>query len=149
MRPALPALIISIVAIAACGPVTLRPHTAPEPGTVGIPGPDEDAVARIPGQPDPGLMPRTACRTGVERGWVAVQYLQLGKGCPRTEDDNGYDGALLQRYSDRAPGTVLVICADQPIPTGWVPTESDADATCEGARVEADEPTTQAILKVR
>ena len=93
---------------------------------------------------------RTACRSQVRpRGWIAVAYERLGEQCPEQRGDNGYNGVRLQHYADRAPGTTLIVCADQTTPTGWVRQRAPADAHCPGARVDPGEPTAWAIVRVR
>jgi hypothetical protein len=56
----------------------------------------------------------------------------------------------LTRYADQPIGTRLEVCADQPLPGGWLVAPGDvADADrCPGA-VRGDGPTTKRIERIR
>lgn len=141
------ALTFAAAATVTCGPASIRPHAAMGDSATVVPDIDQP---RVRGATDSRTGLEQACRAdGSRQGWIAVRYVQRGRECPRTTGDNGFNGALLERYGNRAPGTTLVVCADEPLPPDWVQVESDADLTCEGARVATGEPTTRAIRRFR
>jgi hypothetical protein len=120
------------------------------PGS-GDPGP-------ISGSPGLGAVPED--RTSVEQicrldrvpfGWVVVAYAEGRESCPQAlDEDNPYNVAFIEQYRYRAPGTILTICADQPVPRGWVrEPPRDDDGECAGARVKEGMPTAVQIRRVR
>lgn len=141
-------LILLVGSLAGCDWIIPRgPDPRPIPATVGQPArpaidPDRPATDRA------RLDTRRACRSDpVPVGWVAVAYLQVGDECPH-QDSADYNGVLLEQYTGRAPGSTLVICADQPTPRGWVDESRNPGAVCEGARVADDQPTARRIRRV-
>lgn len=140
-----------LLALTACGGSSFRVRGAPQPpGDTPLPGPD------VVGAPDRGAMDtpladmRQACRaSAVPAGWIAVDYIELQGRCPKRVSDGGYNGVLLQYYENRMVGTVLVVCADQPTPNGWIRSGEPENEVCTGARVDPGESTTKYIKRVR
>jgi hypothetical protein len=151
LAPSALALLTVTLALAACGGSSFRVRGAPEPPAENpIPGPD------VLGDPDRGAMDtpladmRQACRAGaVPRGWIAVDYMELQGRCPKADHYGGYNGVLLQYYENRMVGSVLVVCADQPTPNGWIRSGEPENEVCSGARVDVGESTTKYIKRMR
>ena len=80
-----------------------------------------------------------------------MAYVSGDGQCPaRGGADSLATAAVLMRYADLTLGTVLEVCADQPLPEGWLVANlpvSDADR-CPGA-VRGDAPTTKRIERRR
>ena len=146
MRPTL--ALLTILTASACGGIAVSPRLGPE-DPVPVPGPDRD-VRPEPIDASSGFSDlRRACRASVApRGWIAVEYIQ-GERCPEWESYGGYTGVLLQRFDHRPVGTVLIVCADEPAPSGWVREEAPPESRCPGARVRQGEPTAHAIRRLR
>lgn len=148
-------LALALALLTACGS-TIRPRVSvggggqppsPFPGGQLSPRPDEE-------RSNPEYEGRTVdqvCRTQAARpGWIATRYVQGAENCPKSTDaDNRYNGAVIERYSHLQVGTVLVVCADQPIPREWVrERDQDVRSSCEGARVRDNEATVMVIRRV-
>ena len=54
-----------------------------------------------------------ACPGPVPAGWVKVDAVAT------TSDCGGRDAWVLELYTNKIPGSGMVICADQPTPPGW------------------------------
>lgn len=136
-----------LLSLLACSNVTLRgpgPDTGLDGSGGSTPIVDPDWPRNVAPSPESREQCRSAPRPG---GWVAVSYLRLGEECPGPEDE-AYTGVLLQNVRGLPVGSVLDICADQAIPRGWARINAPAQHTCEGARVEADQPTAIRIRKM-
>lgn len=150
---AVPILLGSAVLLASC--VSVRPHSSVG-GDVGVPTVGGGTVNRPRPTPPAGIEEsRTiidyVCRVAIRRGWIAIAYTEGGDGCPPGRDpDNLYTAATVYRYADRVVGTTIEVCADQPIPTGWIREYGQPGRNrCIGAHVEEDQPTSVLIRRVR
>ncbi len=155
----------SAVALGACGSViaSLRPSVG-SPGVVparGVYGVGQDIYgtgggvagiwdttrlgrARDRGRVTPAaggqLAQRTVCRaTGVPGGWIAVAYQASTEQCPggvRSRTDSAATAAVIVRYAGAPLGTRLDVCADQGVPSGWIPATDEGPgdvSACPGA----------------
>ena len=138
-------------------PGTMEPRPGTSPSDLGGWPADPPRTPTVGGLPGPATGTRNAaerrvCRTSaVPRGWIAVAYVSGDGQCPaRRGADSEATAAVLMRYADLSLGTVLEVCADQPLPEGWLVAReqvSDADR-CPGA-VRDDGPTTKRIERRR
>lgn len=124
------------------------------PGRVGL----DSALGGRLGDPATGSAyanERRVCRTGgAPRGWIAVDYVSGSDECPARARRRGADSAatvaIVVRYDAWPRGTVLEVCADQPVPLTWsYDTEAPAadPGRCPGA-ARGDRPTTRRIRRV-
>lgn len=144
------ALILALIP-AGCG-ITVRPHVragGSEPPAL-LPG------NRANPRPDVGTGETTpvidqVCRTNAIRtGWLAIRYFEVAENCPKSTDpENPYNGAVIERYSQKPVGTTMTVCADQTIPRDWVREHNrDVQAGCPGARVRDGDRTVMVIRRV-
>lgn len=125
-----------------------RPPFDPDPALGGPPWPPQ--IGAVDSEDTRPVIDRV-CRTGaMPFGYIAVDYATGGRNCPQLRDeDNSFRVAIIARYSDKAVGTTMIVCADQPVPSGWVRQgEEGGTSACEGARVAKGEPTTRTIRRV-
>ena len=146
-----------LAGVAACGVVSsVRPRASTSTGPRAIPG--QPAPTGVPGASSSPRGPtgrerpnatrgtqhvdeQLVCRTsGVPGGWIAVAYVSASDRCPaRAGADSAAataTAALVTNYADRPRGSMLDVCADQPVPPGWhtVSDESVEDGSrCPGA----------------
>lgn len=153
-RNAAPVLLASLLVLASCSAVQPRASAGPDQGSVPTVGGSLHPPRPTPAV-EPGLDPSPAfdriCRTrSMPRGWIAIAYVFGGDECPPSRDpEDLYTAATIQRYADRSVGTVMRVCADQPVPRGWVREYGrDPGGDCPGARVSADQPTSVIIRRV-
>jgi hypothetical protein len=81
---------------------------------------------------------RRVCRSGSRpTGWIAVAYVPGNGECPaHAGGDSVSTAAILARYGDRPRDTILDVCADERLPSGWVVEDagvSDVNGSCPGA----------------
>ena len=81
---------------------------------------------------------RRVCRSGSRpTGWIAVAYVSGNGECPaHAGGDSVYTAAIVARYADRPRDTILDVCADERLPSGWVVEQagvSDVNGSCPGA----------------
>jgi len=138
----------------AVGCVSLQPHL----GTGGsAPQPDHGGIGPTP---TPTAMPGPAGRPVIDQicrshprpsGYIAIAYTVAGERCPRnTDPENEYNGAVIERHAARPVGSIMIVCADQGLPSGWTREHSRKPATgCTGARVRDGRPTAVTIRRVR
>jgi len=66
-----------------------------------------------------------------------VAYVADDGDCPlKRHRDTVYTAAVITRYSSLPPGSLLDVCADQGIPSGWVRDDTEPDnvgESCPGA----------------
>ncbi|MEX1181839.1 MAG: hypothetical protein WEF86_01290 [Gemmatimonadota bacterium] len=121
-----------------------RGMTGPFPSPASIPG-------MVPDDTRPAI--DRVCRTGpMPAGYVAIDYALGGRDCPKLvgDGDNRFTAAVIERYTDKTVGAIMFVCADQPVPSGWVrESEGGGTTACEGARVGEDEPTTYSMRRLR
>jgi len=153
--------IVSLAVVAACGSVGVRPRASATGGTGGTGGTlgprgtitphgpiDPAAGGDLGGQGVPAARgrdgarvvadERRVCRGGSRpRGWIAVAYVPGNGECPaHAGGDSVYTAAILARYADRPRDTILDVCADERLPSGWVVEQagvSDVNGSCPGA----------------
>jgi hypothetical protein len=92
------------------------------------------------------------CRTQpMPSGWIAVRYEVGGDRCPQpTGAGNPFTVAMIERYTGKAIGQTMIVCADQRLPRNWVRARNqEASAECPGARVRPDAPTAFVIRRLR
>ena len=117
------------------------PGTAP-PGRIDPRFPESDH--RADGQP---ARTRRLCRLrGAPAGYIATAY-DRSDDCPRADDADGYNVAIVEYYADRPIGATMIVCADQRTPRHWMRTADDPSGSCPGARVDAGEPTSVTIQR--
>lgn len=148
-------LCAGIVFLAACG-ASLQPNVTTSDHTDPRLGPGTGRPTRVV----PGVEPRSpgergkihdeVCRARpLPSGWIAIRYTAGGERCPKGPDGNPYTRAVIERHRGRAAGTVIVICADQGTPRGWVRERSeDLREGCPGARVRAGAATAVRIRRI-
>ncbi len=67
-------------------------------------------VARAPAQI---ALRQVVCPPGsIPDGWIKVDVISDPATC-------GGDAWVLEPYTNKAPGSAMVVCADQPTPAGW------------------------------
>lgn len=141
---------LTALTLAACALPDARIRTGPDEPVLPVPGPDLGGDVDRGTTPALGPRARQVCRAApTPRGWIAVDYMVLERECPRSPGDRGFNGAVLEYYSDRPAGSVMVICADEPTPDGWIREHTVPDHVCSGARVGEGEPTARRIRRVR
>jgi hypothetical protein len=95
---------------------------------------------------------RRVCRTGSRpSGWIAVAYVSARDGdCPvRAKGDSSATAAILTYYADRPRDAILDVCADEPVPSGWIIDDTVADASDSCPGVERNGSSTSRIRRVR
>jgi hypothetical protein len=62
-------------------------------------------------------------------GWIAVAYVSASADecAMRARSDSSAAVAIITFYADRPLGTVLDVCADEPLPRGWTIDEADGE----------------------
>jgi len=103
-------------------------------------------------RPEMKSLTRQICRAqALPSGWIAIRYTEGGEKCAEsTIPENPYTAAVIERYSQKAVGASMVVCADQPIPRNWTREwNREVAADCPGARVRADAPTAFVMRRVR
>jgi hypothetical protein len=154
MRHAVLGLLLGFSLLLAGGCVSIQPRVGTGPD--GFP-PDGGSIGVIP---TPTAMPTTGgrpailqvCRAhGRPSGYLAISYTMAGDLCPQNPNsDDPYNGAAVERFTDRPVGSIMVVCADQGIPGNWVRDHRrQVAAGCAGARVREGQPTTVRIRRVR
>jgi hypothetical protein len=80
-----------------------------------------------------------------------VAYVSANEGdCPAlARSDSGVTVAVLTYYADRPRDAVLDVCADEPVPSGWVIDDAVADASDSCPGVERNGSSTLRIRRVR
>lgn len=137
--------------IGACSLPSTEIRSGPDrPGGDPLPPPEMFPTPDRPEGRAPQQDVREACRAApAPRGWIAIRYVAREGECPGLPFYDGYTGVLLQYYADKPVGTMLVVCADQPPPRGWLRDWAPESESCPGARVDEGEPTAVAIRRVR
>lgn len=145
------AVLLSLLVLSGCVQVTPRART----GDSGLPIGQPNGGWAIPdARPSPDREPpaaevTTVCRSrGAPRGWIATGYLRGGADCPPVEEGNPYTRARVERYANRPVGWAMIVCADQPVPSGWF-REARGEGDCIGARVGAGHATAHRIRRTR
>ena len=94
---------------------------------------------------DPAPELRYQCRSeNPPSGWVITSY-QISSECP-TQTDTEYNRAVLRSLQPYRVNDTLDVCADQPVPRGWL-RDGAPETGCPGARVETDSPTMMRIRR--
>jgi hypothetical protein len=159
MRARFPLVVVAalLVAQAGCG-MSVRPRasTGDTAGPLDAGGGRRAGAVRPPpisDRYDAGPVVDRICRTAsVPGGWIAVAYEAAPAGvCTRSEGvEDGYSLAVIQRHSNRPAGSVMAVCADQPLPRDWYREwNRDPDISCPGARVREGAPTSYLMRKGR
>jgi hypothetical protein len=151
------ALCLSVVLLASCG-VTVRPHTGtgddvprpgmPAPGDAQAPAPPSRGPTSAPdARPD---VDRICRSTSVPRGWIAVAYEAAPAGqCLGYRGEQGFAVAVIERHDRKPVGSIMIVCADQPIPRSWMREHPREPLPgCEGARVRSGNATSYAIRRL-
>ena len=156
MRYTVPgALILPLLLMAGCA---IQPHLDQQAGV-----PPFDGVVASGPYASPGITRVDAddirpaidrvCRTGaMPEGYIAIDYADGGRDCPTPIDDgNRFTAAVIERYTTKPVGAIMIVCADQPTPNGWLREDKGEGSTtaCRGARVSEGEPATRTIIRVR
>lgn len=155
-RPSLPFLCAGIALLAACGAslqpnVTISDQADPRVGP-GSGWPTREVPGSEPhGPAERGKLHDEVCRSGpLPSGWIAIRYVEGGESCPKPRDGDPYTRAVIERYRDRPLGTVIVVCADQGTPRGWVrEREGGLRQGCPGARVKEGAATAVRMRRIR
>jgi hypothetical protein len=150
------ALCLSLVLLASCG-VTVHPRAGigegvrrpgvPPPGDTQVPAPPSRAPTSTPdARPDVHRICRSA---SVPRGWIAVAYEAAPAGqCLGYQGEQDFAVAVIERHDRKPMGSIMVVCADQPVPRSWVREHrSEPLPGCEGARVRSGNATSYAIRR--
>ena len=119
-------------------------------GGIGTRGDPVGAPAATAGRA--GVDSRRVCRSGARpSGWIAVAYVSAVEGeCRvRATSDSNSTAAILTYYADRPVAALLDVCADEPVPRGWVIDEAAADASDACPGVDRNGSSTHRIRRVR
>jgi hypothetical protein len=154
-----PLLLLALAALlatqAGCG-MSAQPRAGMrDRGTVGLPGEDASGPQSWPAgreARDPRPAVDRICRaSSMPRGWIAIGYEASQGKCPATPRvDAEYSLAVIERHSHMPVGTVMLACADQPVPRNWVREwHLEPHASCAGARVRDGAPTSYLMRRVR
>jgi hypothetical protein len=132
-----------------------------DPNGPALPNPVNDPGSGPPGtnggaRPVPSSLPevgaqRTVCRSsGRPRGWLAVDYVAGGVNCGASADDP-YPAMVIQDLSPLPEGTVLAVCAGQPVPGNWAREPEDASraAASQCPRRPGDKTTGPTVTFIR
>lgn len=93
---------------------------------------------------------RQVCRGSRPSGWIAVRYVADEDCASSANEENPYSAAVIRKYRGLPLGSMLTVCADQGVPSGWVRENADASAGhCPGARVDEGAPTVYVMRRVR
>jgi hypothetical protein len=101
---------------------------------------------------DPRPAVDRVCRaSSIPGGWIAIGYEAAQGKCPASPRVHAeYSLAVIERYSHKPVGTVMLACADQPVPRNWVREwHLEPHASCAGARVRDGAPTSYLMRRVR
>jgi hypothetical protein len=153
------ALVISSVLflVAACGTIVHPRIGGTDPGRSGgiapdgRPGPTGLSAPGRTGRDNLPLIQQVCRAQPVPRGWIAIAYTAAGEACPpRTIPGDPYNAAVIEYHQNRVVGTELLVCADQPVPSGWIRLAGrESDRECPGARVSEGHPTVHLIRRIR
>jgi hypothetical protein len=73
------------------------------------------------------------CPGPIPAGWVKVDAV------PSDTDCAGSDAWVLEPYTNKIPGSAMLVCADQPTPPGWeVLGTATSTGQCAGSSAPAD-----------
>jgi hypothetical protein len=150
------ALCLSMLFLASCG-VAVHPRAGtgegvlrpglPTPGDAQVPAPPSRAPASAhDARPDVDRICRSA---SIPRGWIAVAYEAAPAGqCLGGPGEQEYAVAVIERHDRKPAGSIMIVCADQPVPRSWVREhQRDAQPGCEGARVRSGDDTSYVIRR--
>jgi hypothetical protein len=149
------ALALATMVLVSCGRTVLRPHGT-SPGATPIGPRTGPIVTDAPLPNDLGgdrsgerTLGRTVCKSsGVPRGFVAVDYIQSRECLKPNDSTRVFNAAVLVDLSKRPVGTVLLVCADQTIPWGWVQTTAEPRETGQCPRDPSDKSTGPRVREI-
>lgn len=138
-------LLLGLVWLAGCSGFGVRsgpgdpspgPDTGPLPGAIGRTGETSGGT---------GTSRQTVCRSaGRPRGWVIVDYVAGGSTC----GNDGYTAMVLQRLAPLPVGTLLIVCAGQPIPGSWRRIGGEDISTGQCPRDSGDRRTGPTVMQI-
>jgi hypothetical protein len=149
------ALAIGTTVLASCNGMALRPRGS-TPGATPI-GPRTGPVvtdAPLPNDMGGNRSPeralgRTVCKSsGIPRGFLAVDYIQSRECMPSNDSTRVFNAAVLVDVSSRPLGTLLLVCADQTIPWGWMPTQREPKESGQCPRDPSDKSTKPRVREI-
>jgi hypothetical protein len=138
-----------VLVIAGCVSITPRVSVPDGPLDGGSLAPRPGPVTGTDGRPAIDQVCRAQARPS---GYIAISYTIEGDRCPANSDPaNPYNGAVIERHSDRPVGSLMTMCADQGVPSGWTRDHGSRNrpVSCPGARVREDAPTAVVIRRMR
>lgn len=118
-------------------------------------------IGGSPGQPiapaaSPGIEYRQICRNEKSpSGWVVTDYSSGPAVCaPLGKDGPGANVATILRYGSLPTDTRILVCADRPVPSGWIRESSGVEPAATGRcprkpGAQGTGPTVMEIRRVR